>query len=102
MPTCTRIGRVSVLCWGWISHEGAGMLHHIGHLDSRQYQHILQNVMLPPVRMLNPNGIIHFQKDQSIHDSRVVQDWLSLQTDVELIDWPPRAPGINRIEKMGS
>ena len=43
---------VSFLCWGWISHEGAGMLHRIGHLDSLQYQHILQNVMLPSVRII--------------------------------------------------
>ena len=102
MSTCTRSGRVSVLCWGWISHEGAGILHHIeGHLDSLQYQHILQNVMLPSVRMLNPNGIIHFQQDHSsIHDSRVVQEWLSLQADIELVDWSPRAPDMNPIENM--
>jgi len=50
MSTCTRSGRVSVHCWGWISHEGVGILHRIeGHLDSLQYQHILQNVMLPTV-----------------------------------------------------
>jgi len=80
MSTCTRSGHVSVLFRGWISHEWAGMLHRIeSHLDSLQYQHILQNVMLPSVRMLYPNGKIHFQQDHSsIHDSRVVQEWLSL------------------------
>jgi len=82
---------------------GAGMLYHIGHLDSLQYQHILQNVMLPSVRMLYPNGIIHFQQDHSsIHDSCVVQEWLSLRADVELIDWPLRAPDMNPIENMWS
>ena len=104
MSTCTSSCRVSVFCWGWISHEGAEMLHRIeGHLDSLQYQHILQNVVLPSVRMLYPDGIIHFQQDHSyIHDSRVVQGWLSLQADVELIDWPPRAPDMNPIEDMWS
>ena len=29
MSTCTLSGRVSVLCRGCISHEGAGMLHRI-------------------------------------------------------------------------
>ena len=69
MSTCTRSGRVSVLCWGWISHDGAGMLHRIdGHLDSLQYKHILQNMMVPSVRMLYPDYIIHFQQDySSIH-----------------------------------
>ena len=104
MSSCTCSCRVSVLCWGWISHEGAGMLHRIeGHLDNLQYQHILQNVMLLSVQMLNPNGIFHFQQDHtSLHDSRVVQEWLSLQADVELIDWPLRAPDMNPIENMWS
>ena len=29
MSTCTRSGCLSVLCWNWICHEGAGMLHRI-------------------------------------------------------------------------
>jgi hypothetical protein len=53
MSTCKRSGRVSVCCWGSFSHEGVGVLHRIeGHLDGLQYQHILQNVMVPSVRML--------------------------------------------------
>jgi len=43
--------------------------------------------------MLYPDGVIHLQQDHSsIHDSRVVQEWLSRQADVELLDWPQRAP----------
>jgi hypothetical protein len=60
----------------------------------------LQDVMVPPVRMLYPESIIHLQNHSSIHDSRVVQEWLSWQTDVELLVWPPRAPDMNRIENM--
>ena len=63
------------------------MLNRIGHLDGLQYKHILQNVMMPSVKMLYPDGIIHFQQDHSpIHDSRVVQEWLLLQADVKLTD----------------
>ena len=59
--------------------------------------------MLPSVRMLYPDGIIHLQQDHPfIHDSPVVQEWLSWQADVELIDWPPRAPDMNPIENMWS
>ena len=104
MSTCKRSGRVSVHCSGCISHEGAGVLHPTeGHLDGAQHQHILQNVMVPPVRMLYPEGIIRLQQDHSsIHDPRVVQEWLSQQADVELIDWLPRAPDMNPIENMCS
>ena len=104
MSASKRSGRVSVNCWGWISHEGAGVLHRIeGHLDGLQYQHILQNVMVLSVRMLYPDGIIHLQQDHSsIHDSRVVQERVAQQADVEILYWLPRAPDMNPTEKMWS
>ena len=53
--------------------------------------------------MLYPGGIIHLQQDHSsIHDSRVVQERVARQADVELFDWPRRAPDMNPIEKMWS
>jgi hypothetical protein len=53
--------------------------------------------------VLYPDAVIQFQQDHSvIHDSRVVREWLSLQADAELIDWPPRAPDMNPIENMWS
>jgi hypothetical protein len=61
----------------------------------------LQNIMVPSEQMLYPVRIAHFQQDNSsIHDSSVFQEWLSLQAEVELIDWPSRAPDMNPIEKM--
>jgi hypothetical protein len=43
-----------------------------------------------------PDGVIYFQQGHSsIHDSRVVHEWLTLQADVELIDWQPRQPDMN-------
>ena len=66
MSTCKRSGRASVHCWGCISHEGARVLPCIeGHLDGLQYQNILQNMMVPFVWMLYPDGIIHLQQDHS-------------------------------------
>jgi len=57
--------------------------------------------MVPSVQMLYPDGLIHLQQDHSsIHDSRVVQEWLSQQENIELIDWPPRAPDMNPMENM--
>jgi len=75
LQPCKCSGRVSVKVWVSISHEGARILHHIDeHLDGLQYQHILQNVKLPSVRMLYPGGIMNLQQDHSsIIDSLVVQ-----------------------------
>jgi len=75
------------------------MLHRISHMDRLQYKYTLQNVMVPSIRMLYHDGIIHFQEDHSsIQHSRVVKEWLSLQADVEFIDWPQRAPDMNPTE----
>jgi len=100
MSNCTRSGRVPILCWGWVSHEGAEMLHHIdGHLDDLHYKYILQNVMMFSVLMLYPNDLIHFQQGHSsIYGSRLVHEWLKLQAEVELIDRPSQAPDMNHIE----
>jgi hypothetical protein len=76
------------------------MLHHIEyHLGGFQYTHILQNVMEPCVRMLYPTGKIQFQQGHSsIHECRVVQEWILLQANIELIDLPPRAPDMHLIK----
>jgi hypothetical protein len=59
--------------------------------------------MVPSVGVLYPDGVIQFQQDHSsIHDSPVVQEWLSQQVDVKLIDWPPREPNMNSTENMWS
>jgi hypothetical protein len=63
----------------------------------------MKGLKVPSVRMLYPDGIIHLQQDHSSnHDSRVVQEWLLWQADVEFIDWPPRTPDMNLIEIMWS
>ena len=106
VTTRKRSCRVSVHWWGWISHEGDGVLNRIvGQLDGQiaviiiiiiiiitaiwllpggtGYLHILQNVTVPSVLMLYPDVIIQIQQDHSsIHDSRVVQERLPRQDDV--------------------
>jgi hypothetical protein len=104
LSTSTCSGRVSVHCWGWISHKGVGILHRTEeHLDGLQYKHILKHAVAPSVRVIYPDAVIQFQQvHSSIHDSRVVQQLLSRQADVELIDWLPHGPGVNPIETMWS
>jgi len=87
-----------------LSTVGAGVLRRIEcQLDGLHYQHILQNITVPSAWMLYPDGIIHLQQDHSsVHDSLVVQEWLSQQAKVILLDWPPRAPDMNPIEETWS
>jgi len=56
--------------------------------------------MVPSVRMLYTDGIFHLQQDlSSIQDSRVVQEWLARQAEIELRDCAPRWP-MKPIENM--
>ena len=49
-----RSGRFIVSCWGWMSRAGADLLERIhGRFNALHYVHILENVMLPPVRIWN-------------------------------------------------
>ena len=42
---------------GWMSRAGVGVLERIhGRFNAPQYVHILENVMLPSVRIWNPDG----------------------------------------------
>ena len=103
--TTHKPANVVVACLSTVgtgSHEGAGVVHRIeGDLDGLHYQHIMQNVTVPSERMPYPDGIIHLQQeDSSILDSRVVQERVEWQDDVEILDWLPRAPDMNPIENM--
>jgi hypothetical protein len=104
VSTSTRSGRVSVCCWSWISHEGAGIHQFIDeHLNRLQYKHILKYIMVPYVWVLYLNGVIQFQQDHfPIYASHVVQEWLSQQADVKVIDWPPCVPDMDLFENMWS
>lgn len=67
-------------------NEWAGMLHHTEGLHNK---HIVQNIMVPSVKMLYPHRIFHYQQDRSSrHDSRVGQERILLQATAQLVDWP--------------
>jgi len=96
-------GRTSVTTWGWMSADGLGMLWRIeGNLNSEQYVHILENIMLPSVRERYPEGRIVFQHDRSpIHTSRRTRAWFEEHADevVELY-WPGKGFDISPIEPV--
>jgi hypothetical protein len=58
-----------------------------------------KNVTVSFLRPLYHSGVIQFKsKHSSI--SCAVQECLSLQTYINLTDWPPQAPDLNPIENM--
>lgn len=95
-------GRLSLGFWGWMDREGPGELVEIpGRMNAEQYLNILQNVMVPTVRMRHPNGIIYLCQDNcSVHCARIVQDWIQAQPDLQVLPWPAKSPDLNPIENL--
>ena len=97
-----RSDRVSVSCWGWISHRGMGTIHPIcGKFNQYKYQRLLERHMVLYARLLHPEGILQFQQDNHpVHTSKLIRDWFARRQDIVLIDWPRRSPDLNPIENM--
>lgn len=99
-----RSGRVSVSFWGWMWAYGPGELVKIdGRLTGIDYIQILEEVLLPSVRVMafpHPQTIKLVQDNSPIHTSRVVQEWFAQHQEIELIKWPPKGCDLNPIENL--
>lgn len=98
-----RSGRISLGFWGWISQSGPGELIEVGgRLNGLTYKDILGEVLLPTARIFYPfEEVITFIQDgSSVHNSRVVQDYISENRELNLITLPPKSPDLNPIENV--
>ena len=94
-----EVGRFSVSCWGWMSRIGVLERIH-GRFNAPQHDRILENVMLPSVRVYNPEGNLIFQQDNHfVHCSMGVQKWFVRMLEIELIPWPSKSPDLNAVEQ---
>lgn len=85
-----------------MSSMGPGELIEVGgRMNSEKYLEILEEVMLPSVRVAYPDGHIYLVQDNcSFHRSRVVKNWFNSQHDITVIDWPSKSPDLNPIENL--
>lgn len=81
---------------------GPGELVEVGgRMTGPQYLEILRDVMVPSVRVAYPQGQIYLiQDNSSVHRSRLVKEWLSLQEDITVLNWPSKSPDLNPIENL--
>ena len=102
IKTIRRCGRKTVSVWGWFSSEGAGVLHRIeGTLNGSQYLDILDDVLLPSARERYPDGKIRLVHDKSsIHQCKIVKNWIKDHPDIEELPWPPKGCDMNPIENV--
>ena len=85
---------------GWMPSAGIGMLERIhGWFNVLKFLHILENVMLPSVRVWIPEGNLIFQPDNHpVHCSMSVQSWFARRPEIDLMPWPPKSPDLNIVE----
>lgn len=97
-----RSGRISAAYWGWMSHAGPGELVRVNRrFSALDYVQVLEDVMLPSVRVIYPDGPILFVQDNSpIHTARIVREWFADHNEIINIQWPARSPDLNPIENL--
>lgn len=102
--TKAKSGRVSTSLWGWMWAYGPGELLEIdGKLTSEQYIRILEDVLLPTVRVMAIPAphTIHIVHDRSpVHMSRMVREWIDVHPECHFIDWPAKGCDMNPIENL--
>lgn len=104
IATKARSGRVSTSLWGWMWAYGPGELIEIeGWLTSEQYIKILEEVLLPTVRVMAipaPHTIYVVHDRSPIHMSRMVREWTDAHPELHFIDWPSKGCDMNPIENL--
>lgn len=87
----------------WPIIEGPGELVEIGgRLNGRGYKEIIEQVFLPTAQTVYPEDeVISFIQDGcSIHNWRVVSEYIASNDSLNLIKLPPKSPDLNPIENV--
>ena len=93
-------GGGGIMIWGAFSSFGTVELALIrGRMNSRRYQEILRNHLLPYVHQWPNIEFLFVQDNAPIHVSRSTRDWLDTQ-NVPLLPWPPIFCDCNPIENL--
>lgn len=97
-----RSGRICLSLWGWMNHEGPGVLVETpSRMTAHDYLNILQNHLLPTYRARYPDGPLLLVHDNApVHTARMVKEWLREQRDIQVIEWPAKSPDLNPIENL--
>lgn len=88
------------MVWGAMGYNGTSNLATIDHrMDSKDYQGILQDNLLPSGSKLGGREWIFQQDNASIHVSKSTLGWLDSK-NVRRLDHPVKSPDMNPMENL--
>jgi hypothetical protein len=98
-----RSGRFFVHVWRYIHASGHKHIHKMeGANVGFNYLSVLQDVMLPSVRLIIlERALLFIQDNAPIHTAHVVRDFLEEQNRIDrfwTLQWPDKSPDLNLIE----
>jgi len=93
-------GGGSVMTWAAISSLGRVSLVFVeGRMDSKKYQNMLDDGLIPFIRRYPHLKFIYQQDNAAIHISRSTREWMQ-QRNITTMEWPARSPDLNCIENV--
>ena len=93
-------GGGGIMIWGAFSSFGTTTLALIrGRMDSRHYQEVLRDHLLPYIHRWPNIEFLFVQDNAPIHVSRSTREWFDTQ-NVPLLPWPPIFCDCNPIENL--
>ncbi|MBJ5103516.1 transposase [Salmonella enterica subsp. enterica serovar Agona] len=106
-PSCQQgtlqAGGGGILVWGLFRWTEMGPLVRVtSSLTGQRYREILDDHVLPFVRLQHPTGDLSLQQDNApCHRSRIISEGLNEHSSgVTSIPWPARSPDGNPIEHI--
>ena len=89
-----------IMVWLMVLPNGL-VAHRIieGIFKSCNYKNLLQEMIVPIIR-LNMGSSFYFQEDNcSVHKSRTIQDFMKA-SDINILKWPSKSPDLNIVEDI--